>query len=72
MIAVDIWAAGCVLGELLLGDPLVGGENEMDQIHKVSTHIAIIRVNTIAHSSAVQHIPVQYSTWNKFDMGYKW
>ena len=37
--AVDIWAAGCVLGELLLGGPLVAGENEMDQIYKVRTFI---------------------------------
>ena len=40
--AVDIWAAGCVLGELLLGGPLVGGENEMDQINKVSGYSSLL------------------------------
>jgi serine/threonine protein kinase len=34
-VAVDIWGAGCVLGELLDGVPLFDGKNEMDQIFKV-------------------------------------
>jgi serine/threonine protein kinase len=34
-VAVDLWGAGCVFGELLDGVPLLDGKNEMDQISKV-------------------------------------
>eukprot|EP01130_Rhizamoeba_saxonica_P013241 TRINITY_DN5626_c0_g1_i1.p1 TRINITY_DN5626_c0_g1~~TRINITY_DN5626_c0_g1_i1.p1 ORF type:complete len:343 (-),score=53.56 TRINITY_DN5626_c0_g1_i1:65-1093(-) len=33
--AIDIWSAGCVLGELILGELLFAGENEIQQMHKV-------------------------------------
>ncbi|KAF1892069.1 hypothetical protein Lal_00036423 [Lupinus albus] len=39
--AVDIWSAGCVLGELLLGQPLFPGESGVDQL------VEIIKVNGI-------------------------
>jgi cyclin-dependent kinase-like len=29
---VDIWAIGCILGELTDGEPLFPGESEMDQL----------------------------------------
>jgi len=32
---VDNWGAGCVIGELLLGAPLINGANELDQISKM-------------------------------------
>ena len=30
---VDYWAIGCLMGELIDGNPLFPGENELDQIH---------------------------------------
>eukprot|EP01132_Coremiostelium_polycephalum_P009962 gene9962-12214_t len=33
--AIDMWAVGCIFGELLLGHPLMGGANEIDQIKKI-------------------------------------
>ena len=30
---VDYWAIGCIMGELVDGNPLFPGENEVDQIH---------------------------------------
>ena len=30
---VDFWAIGCIMGELVDGNPLFPGEDEMDQIH---------------------------------------
>ncbi|XP_039049536.1 shaggy-related protein kinase eta-like [Hibiscus syriacus] len=36
--SIDIWSAGCVLAELLLGQPLFPGENAVDQ------HVEIIKV----------------------------
>lgn len=32
---VDTWGAGCVMGELLRGKPLMDGRNEMDQLQKM-------------------------------------
>ena len=32
---VDTWGAGCVMGELLRGRPLMDGRNEMDQLSKM-------------------------------------
>ena len=34
-VAVDIWAAGCVLAELLIGRPLFVGESTGDQIVEI-------------------------------------
>lgn len=33
--AIDIWSAGCVLGELLLGRPLFAGNTSVDQLVKI-------------------------------------
>ncbi|KAK4337778.1 hypothetical protein RND71_042265 [Anisodus tanguticus] len=33
--AIDIWSAGCVLAELLLGQPLFPGESGVDQLVKI-------------------------------------
>lgn len=32
---VDNWGAGCIMGELLRGKPLMDGRNEMDQLQKM-------------------------------------
>ncbi|TNV77900.1 hypothetical protein FGO68_gene2608 [Halteria grandinella] len=33
--AVDLWSVGCVMGELILREPLLMGKGEMDQIDKI-------------------------------------
>ncbi|QCD87634.1 protein brassinosteroid insensitive 2 [Vigna unguiculata] len=33
--SIDIWSAGCVLAELLLGQPLFPGENQVDQLVEI-------------------------------------
>eukprot|EP01122_Echinamoeba_exundans_P008655 TRINITY_DN2906_c0_g1_i1.p1 TRINITY_DN2906_c0_g1~~TRINITY_DN2906_c0_g1_i1.p1 ORF type:complete len:332 (+),score=46.01 TRINITY_DN2906_c0_g1_i1:109-996(+) len=33
--AVDMWSCGCVLAELLLGHPLLPGDNELDQVGRM-------------------------------------
>jgi len=33
--AVDAWGAGCIMGELLRGRPLMDGKNELDQLQKM-------------------------------------
>lgn len=29
---IDIWAVGCIMGELIDGNPMFPGENELDQL----------------------------------------
>ena len=33
--AVDMWSCGCILAELLLGHPLLPGDNELDQVARM-------------------------------------
>lgn len=33
--AIDLWAAGCVVAEFLLGKPLFRGKNDLDQLTKI-------------------------------------
>ena len=34
---VDVWAIGCILGELSDGQPLFAGQSEIDQLHVIQT-----------------------------------
>ncbi|XP_036357842.1 cyclin-dependent kinase-like 4 [Octopus sinensis] len=33
--AVDIWAVGCIVAEILCGDPLFPGDSDLDQIYQI-------------------------------------
>jgi cell division cycle 2-like protein len=33
--AIDMWSAGCILGELVLGQPLFEGQSELEQLDKI-------------------------------------
>lgn len=33
--AVDMWAIGCIMGELIDGQPLFPGESEIDQLYLI-------------------------------------
>ena len=33
--AVDLWSVGCILGELLLGRPLLPGDDERSQLDEI-------------------------------------
>ena len=34
---IDIWAVGCVMGEILLGEPLFSGNNDLQVLRKIET-----------------------------------
>ncbi|KAK9104073.1 hypothetical protein Scep_020917 [Stephania cephalantha] len=34
-VGVDLWSAGCILGELLSGKPILPGRTEVEQLHKI-------------------------------------
>ncbi|XAR55514.1 Cyclin-dependent kinase [Bertholletia excelsa] len=34
-ISVDLWSAGCILGELYAGKPIMPGRTEVEQLHKI-------------------------------------
>ena len=34
--AVDMWAVGCILGEMLVGKPIFPGTSTMDQLEKIT------------------------------------
>ena len=42
--AIDVWSVGCVMAELLLGQPLFPGESGVDQL------VEIIKVRTMLNS----------------------
>ncbi len=33
--SIDIWAIGCVIAEMIDGEPVFGGENDLDQLYLV-------------------------------------
>ena len=45
--SVDNWGAGCVMGELLRGKPLMDGRNEMEQLQKMVSCQVPVRVNQV-------------------------
>ncbi|MBA0872251.1 hypothetical protein Goshw_010027 [Gossypium schwendimanii] len=34
-VAIDLWSAGCILGELYSGKPILPGKTEVEQLHKI-------------------------------------
>jgi len=36
-VAVDLWSTGCILAELLAGKPIMPGQTEIEQLHKIFT-----------------------------------
>ncbi|GKU96453.1 hypothetical protein SLEP1_g9685 [Rubroshorea leprosula] len=34
-VGVDLWSAGCILGELYAGKPILPGKTEVEQLHKI-------------------------------------
>ena len=37
--AVDVWAVGCLLAEMLTGEPLFPGDSDIDQLYHIITKV---------------------------------
>lgn len=47
--AIDVWSAGCVMAELLLGQPIFPGENGVDQLVEIIKILGTPTKEEIAH-----------------------
>lgn len=61
--AIDLWSAGCVLGELLMGRPLFPGKNSIDQLAKI---IRVLGAPTAAEMIAMGQQPKKLGMKNPF------
>ncbi|GER41968.1 protein kinase superfamily protein [Striga asiatica] len=70
--SVDLWSAGCLLGELLVGKPIIQGRTEVEQLHKIfklcgSPPEDYWKKSKLPHATLFkpQH-PYQSSLWQTF------
>eukprot|EP00892_Ulva_mutabilis_P001741 jgi/Ulvmu1/11568/UM079_0011.1 len=52
--AVDVWSVGCLMAELLTGQPLFPGESDLDQLYKI---ISIVGPLTDIHLQRFENNP---------------
>lgn len=55
--AIDMWSAGCVFGEMLLGKVLFAGDNDLDQLNVICSAFGLTAENIYTkESSFPQHL----------------
>ena len=65
--AVDMWAVGCILGEMLLGKPIFPGTSTMNQLEKITnltgcpTHEECGKISVFAQSMLYEHSEKVYN-----------
>jgi serine/threonine protein kinase len=52
--AVDMWAVGCVMAELLLKKPLFAGESTLDQLEKILSVIGMPKKSDIEALDSIE------------------
>lgn len=63
--AIDLWAVGCVFGELLQGFPLLDGSNETEQVEKLSACLGQPPYGDIP--SVMPSKKSSYDLWDRFE-----
>ena len=51
--AVDIWAIGCLVGEMLVGDPIFPGKSDIDQLSRILRCIGKCRKSSVIRHDVV-------------------
>jgi len=68
-VAIDVWSAGCVIAEMILGEPLFLGESALDQLVEIikilgtPTQSQILQMNPNSEEFRLPQIKAQ--TWSK-------
>ena len=57
--AVDVWAVGCLLAEMLTGEPLFPGDSDIDQLYHIISKIGkssdcLMKCNNVLYLSSVE------------------
>ena len=72
--AVDMWAVGCILGEMLLGKPMFPGSSTMNQVEKIidltglPSKRRIEKVSQFAVSMLEQTVDTEHEATRRLDM----
>ena len=54
-VKVDIWAVGCIMGELVDGDPVFPGETEIDQLYLIQKLVGGLTKAQVQSRARVRH-----------------
>jgi serine/threonine protein kinase len=65
---IDLWAVGCVFGEMLQGYPLLDGRDEMDQITKMTASLGMppLRLYSNCQVSSSSSKNAHTDLWDRF------
>ena len=67
--ASDIWAAGCILAEMLLGRPLFEGENDLEQLELIIHAIEVpLKDQSYIRTFLTEEVNTMYSGQPKFPL----
>jgi len=67
--AIDVWSVGCVIAEMVLGEPIFCGESALDQLAEIikilgtPTQAQILQMNP--NSEEVKLPKIKAKPWNK-------
>lgn len=59
--SVDIWAIGCIMGELFDGQPLFPGESEIDQLYIIQRMLG-----PLTNDQNDLYVPEAHGRWNRY------
>ena len=76
--AVDMWAVGCILGEMIVGKPIFPGQSTLNQLEKITAltglpekrivndiskyAVSLVRFPPASHPPAT-HLPTRAARW---------
>jgi len=75
--AIDIWGAGCILGEILMGKPVFAGNNTINQLELICACLGMPDQSELKEISpygstmmlSLPNVPTEPPNWNKLFPG---